>query len=241
MDNTLKQNFKVLLETMFEIGVVEIENEDLSNICHEFAMRSVFDLRYPDEINSNMVELLIAHKGQSEYDEYLKNLLAAENTIFGPEVRIYSDGIDLLKRLRNLGLVETYETISGEIGKYCRLSSKGLDISLKLQEHEDNKKRFNQQSKISVIALTISIFALVGLLVNISFSNKKLNESIKNTKINQKRLWYIEEQINNKKPKIIEINITKPIKAEIINPIDVNILQQVPDTNPWSEIEEPEC
>lgn len=239
----LKENLSRVLEKMLEIGAVEIDNVDLATIDCAFAKSLVFDFQDDNKLTSDIVELLMIYKGKKSYDELLTRIRANTSAMgdreYEPEVSIYRAFINILKRLKNLGLVETYKPQEDVLGSYCRLSNKGLEALLKLQEHKDNKKRFSQQRVISICALAVSIFALIGLSVNIWFSDKRLDESIKNTEINQKRLEHIEEKINDNKSEILEINIAQPVKVEIIKPVDVNILEPDPDSEPRAT--EPEC
>jgi hypothetical protein len=95
------------------------------------------------------------------------------------------------------------------------ITSNGVEIALKLQEHDDNNKRFNQQKWISIGALIVSSIALFGLAANTWNSIERLNYIVKSSETNAKRLALVEEKvILTKEP----FQVHQSIKVETIKP-----------------------
>jgi hypothetical protein len=65
----------------------------------------------------------------------------------GDEISIYFAAREMKVQIDNLGLLN--EVNKDEGMEIVSLNSKGLEIALKLQEHDDNERRFNEQKIIS--------------------------------------------------------------------------------------------
>jgi hypothetical protein len=104
----------------------------------------------------------------------------------------------LMQKLAKLELVDSEEDEDCN-ERYYSLNTKGLDISLKLQEHIDNERRFEQQVKISetvkrinFFSVCIALIALILLVSNYKISQKRLEISEDSLSIAIKRLDRLE-------------------------------------------------
>jgi len=95
--------------------------------------------------------------------------------------------------LRKLGLVETSE-VSVKM-YYVTLNSKGVDVALKLQEHEDNKERFEQQSAISKVVQDNSSKSVTTARIALGVAAIVMVSSISSAAINYIRLNKLEQKI----------------------------------------------
>ena len=88
---------------------------------------------------------------------------------------------ETLKVAKSLELVEIkeYETSNfdgcGFTMMYCQLTAKGLETALKLQEHNDNERRFNTMQNHSKNSFYLSFFALAVAIVAVIFNYQRLD------------------------------------------------------------------
>jgi hypothetical protein len=97
---------------------------------------------------------------------------------------IFEEAICILDSLCQIHLAERIEEDNSQgltQYKYC-LTEKGVDIALKLQEHNDNKERFILQNNISItmkrnsnIALVLSILLFPSVLGSLYLSYQRLD------------------------------------------------------------------
>lgn len=87
------------------------------------------------------------------------------------------------ERLNELGLIEINDTQDDKNIKYYahKITEKGLDVSIRLQEHIDNDRRFLAQKEISdtlkrnsTVSLYISVTAILVALTTLFFSYQRL-------------------------------------------------------------------
>ncbi|NRB63488.1 MAG: hypothetical protein HRU40_10785 [Saprospiraceae bacterium] len=144
--------------------------------------------------------------------------------------RCIIDLVGLFQKLESMALVESEvpKVTSSNFNKLFHLTEKGIDVALKLQEHMDNERRFEQQKEISeqqkeiseklknnsTTSKNISIFAVVitslalWLTYNIFEVNKKrLNIAEKN------QITFIEQRAGLKNA-IKDIAILKAAKLK---------------------------
>jgi hypothetical protein len=70
----------------------------------------------------------------------------------------------LLERLEYLGYVDEGKHHAGH--KQYSLTEKGIDIALKIQEHDDNKSRFNTNKAIMIVSLVAASFIALSSIGN---------------------------------------------------------------------------
>jgi len=81
-----------------------------------------------------------------------------------------------------------------DVVKYT-LSSRGLDVALKLQEHDDNKERFKQQSAISDVLKDNSSKSVTTARIALGVAAIVMISSISSAAINYIRLDKLEQKI----------------------------------------------
>jgi hypothetical protein len=142
----------------------------------------------------------------------------------GQEDAVYHTVSEMYSYLNKLGLVDTSE-VNAEM-YFVTLNSKGVDVALKLQEHDDNKERFKQQSAISKViqdnsskSVTTARIALgVAAIVMVSAISSAAINYIRLDKLEQKILSHdaIELHIRSNEAKINELS-TKgaPVDSQV--------------------------
>ncbi|MGO2333011.1 hypothetical protein ACT3S9_18540 [Pseudoalteromonas sp. AOP31-A2-14] len=78
--------------------------------------------------------------------------------------------------LKKFGYLES-ETIKGNSNEYARwtITGKGVDVALKLLEHEDNNNKYIASFKLNLAAFLISISALVFTATTTFFNYQRLD------------------------------------------------------------------
>jgi hypothetical protein len=134
----------------------------------------------------------------------------------GQEDAVYHTVSEMYSYLNKLGLVDTSE-VNAEM-YFVTLNSKGVDVALKLQEHDDNKSRFQQQRNISRVSLVVAATALVLTAIMVLLAVQRLSL------LEERILSHdtIEHRIKNNKKELNRINTeNKPQKIQADNPIEI--------------------
>lgn len=121
---------------------------------------------------------------------------------------------------------------------YCtyRLNSKGIEIGLKLQEHKDNDKRYDEQSKInntlkangrisaisSIAAVIVSVLALAFSVAIFNVNYESLNIAKKNQQENTRQAALLQKLIN-------DVTALKSTKVSLVNLEKNQKLSEKPD------------
>jgi len=100
----------------------------------------------------------------------------------GDELKIYLAAREMKVHIERLGLLNGLS--KDDEMELVSLNAKGLEIALKLQEHDDNERRFNDQRTISNTLKTnstrsfwVSILALVMAFISVYFSYNRMEHS----------------------------------------------------------------
>jgi hypothetical protein len=144
----------------------------------------------------------------------------------GQEDAVYHTVRQMHSYLRKLGLVETSE-VSPKM-HYVTLNSKGVDVALKLQEHDDNKSRFQQQRNISRVSLVVAATALALTAIMVLLAVQRLSL------LEERILSHdtIEHRIKNNEKELNRINTeNKPQKTQADNPIKITSKNDLVITN----------
>jgi hypothetical protein len=159
-------------------ALIHILNKRLIEVDHDPFAQATFQ---GADHKSEHCRLTSFFKSYNSIERVMKNNVQLDNASLNPFISANTHF--MLKQLLDFKLLKmTDRNPDGKAiigGRYAlTLSEKGLDVALKLQEHDDNERRFKQQSDISEVlkgnssksivtawvALVVSI-ALVGLSI----------------------------------------------------------------------------
>jgi hypothetical protein len=144
----------------------------------------------------------------------------------GQEDAVYHTVSEMYSYLNKLGLVDTSE-VNAEM-YFVTLNSKGVDVALKLQEHDDNKSRFQQQRNISRVSLVVAATALALTAIMVLLAVQRL--SLLEERILSHDI--IEHRIKNNEKELNRINTeNKPQKIQADNPIEITSKNDLVITN----------
>lgn len=114
------------------------------------------------------------------------------------------------EQLVDSGLVQSKGRRDSSIGRFIyeefTLTDKGIDTAIKIQEHADNKQRFEDQQVISRtlkrnsnISIGFTFFALVTAGISLYYNHERLETSAEQLEISNKRLAILESnhQVNS--------------------------------------------
>jgi DNA-binding PadR family transcriptional regulator len=130
--------------------------------------------------------------------------------------------------------------------KTYTLTPKGLEVALKLQEHEDNERRFEQQSGISLIlqdnsskSVTTARWALALSVVLVIFGGYRvyqLEQKILSHSNMEQRIHSAEEEYSRLDEEVVrlkgELNRLIPVDNDKGKPVAVIVYSNTPATKP---------
>ncbi|MBD1582814.1 hypothetical protein [Pseudoalteromonas sp. S16_S37] len=128
---------------------IDTRKEEAESPSNKRLVKFVKDVGYLAEIDN-----LIA-----QYDETTACKTDNENRL--ALVRIYSEiAFNMLKELEYLESKPGKSERGFDYVKWS-ISAKGVDVALKLQEHEDNKKRHKASLRLHKVAICVSVAAVI--------------------------------------------------------------------------------